>query len=311
MSASSSHSAENLARSYKECARVCRRAGSNFYWSFFLLPRLQRRGMRALYAFLRHTDDLADNPTPVPTRRQRLEEWRQALAHNLSPDNKPPLENLSEQLRSLATVLPALADVVRHFRIPPQHLFAVVEGVEMDLQKQRYENFAELERYCELVASAVGLACIHIWGFSGPEAYEPARRSGIALQLTNILRDARADAQQDRLYLPLNDLRACNYTFEELRSGVADERFARLIALQVGRAERFYREGLRLFDWLAPAGRRAFGMMMAVYRELLAKIARRPQDVLRHRLRVSPWKKALLACRWAFGPLPSTGSRHD
>ncbi len=178
-------------------------------------------------------------------------------------------------------ILPALADAARRFQIPHEHLEAVIDGVEMDLDARRYETFEELLPYCQRVASAVGLACIHLWGFRGPEAFEPARQAGVALQLTNILRDLRQDAQAGRVYLPLADLRQFGFSTDDLLSGVDDDRFRRLMAMEVARAEQFYRGGAELGNGLNRTGRRIFGLIMATYRSLLRKIARRPGDVLR------------------------------
>ena len=194
-----------------------------------LLPAEKRRAMWALYAFMRHTDDLADGPAGDHSPQVALGEWREALESELGRAKKeegterreegrerreerrekdspgdhsslfPPLSSL---LPSPSSLLPALADTVRRFGIPPEHLRAVIDGVEMDLEGRRYETFDELRQYCERVASAVGMACIHIWGFSGHEAFEPARAAGIALQITNILRDLKEDAEDGRLYLP-------------------------------------------------------------------------------------------------------------
>jgi len=183
-----------------------------------------------------------------------------------------------------------------------EHLYAVIDGVEMDLDGRRYETFEELRLYCERVASAVGLACIYIWGFRGPEAFAPARSAGIALQLTNILRDLKADATAGRVYLPLADLRACDYSLDDLSAGVADRRFHRLMDVEVARAEQFYDEGAELIDWLDPSGRRIFGLMMATYRSLLREIARRPADVFRRHVRVSGLTKLRLLARWSLLP---------
>jgi 15-cis-phytoene synthase len=295
--------------SYAACRRFSRRAGSNFYAGFLLLPRAKRRAMDALYAFMRHTDDLADNPQPANLHTHALVRWRAALEHALlgcfdrpgtEPHSPVPSNDPEEQVGR--DLLPALADAVKRFQIPPEHLRAVIDGVEMDLKRRRYETFDELKRYCELVASAVGLACIHIWGFRGPEALVPARKCGIALQLTNILRDLRDDAEQDRVYLPLADLRECAYTEDDLLQGVADGRFRRLVALEVERTEQFYREGAVLLDLLEPDGRRVFGMMMAVYRAILKKIKRRPDDVLLRRVHLSRPKKLQIAARWTLLP---------
>ncbi len=275
--------------SYEACRRICRQAGSNFVASFLLLPRPKRRAMQALYAFMRHTDDLADNSDPLPDRTEALARWRTALDRALSSHPEPAVDETA--------ILPALADTVRQFQIPPEHLHAVIDGVEMDLSRHRYETFAELETYCRHVASAVGLACVHIWGFRGPEAFEPAEKCGLAMQWTNILRDIKEDAAADRVYLPLEDLRECNYTVDDLRAGVADARFDRLMAMQLDRAEQYYGQAEELFDWLDPQGRRVFGLMLATYRALLAKIRRRPRDVLCKRISLSRLKKLQLAAR--------------
>ncbi len=200
-------------------------------------------------------------------------------------------------LRALA-LLPALADVVRRFNIPREHLLAVIDGVEMDLTPQRYETFDELERYCERVASAVGLACIHIWGFRGPEAFEPARQAGVALQLTNILRDLKEDAAAGRIYLPLADLRRCGYSQEELLAGTANDAFLALMQLEIERAKQFYRGAAGLRDWLDPDGRRIFGLMTATYCQLLQQIENRPADVLRRRVWLTSLTRLRLFAQW-------------
>ncbi len=288
-------SRDAIEASYVACRRVSRRARSNFCAAFLLLPRAKRRAMEALYAFMRHTDDLADDPESAHTRRGALVQWRTALEHALIgrfDDHEGP------------NLLPAVADTIKRFHIPPEHFHAAIDGVEMDLTKRRYETFDELRHYCERVASAVGLACIHIWEFHGRQALESARKSGIAMQLTNILRDLCEDARQNRVYLPLEDLRQCDYSVDDLLAGVADARFHRLLAMEVARAEQFYCEGVQLMDRLEHDGRRIFGMMMATYRALLEKIARRPDDIFRGRIRISRPKKLLIAARWTLLPLP-------
>ncbi len=200
------------------------------------------------------------------------------------------------------SILPALANAVRRFQIPHEHLFAVFNGVEMDLDRHCYETFDQLRQYCDCVASAVGLCCIHIWGFRGPEAFAPARQAGIALQLTNILRDLKEDAAASRVYLPIEDLRQCGYSADDLLAGVADQRFRRLMTMEAARAERFYAEGAELLEWLAPPGQRMFGLLMATYRGLLRQISRRPAMVFRRRIRLGRLKKLQLLARWSLLP---------
>jgi 15-cis-phytoene synthase len=321
------HSRDDIEASYAFCRHKSRRAGSSFYAGFYLLPREKRRAMEALYAFMRHTDDLADAANaPLPlgerpvhahadslpagetatpsdsqplltARREMLVAWRAALLQALRGEQPLPPSPFP-----LPPLLPALADAVRRFSIPHEHLTAVIDGVEMDLTVQRYDTFDELQRYCERVASAVGLACIHVWGFRGPQAFEPARQVGIALQLTNILRDLKEDAAAGRVYLPSDDLRQCGYALGDLKAGVANDSFHRLMQFEIDRAQQFYRGGAELWNWLEADGRRIFGLMTTTYWRLLQRIERRPADVLRRRVRVGPLTKIRLFASWMFLP---------
>ncbi len=278
----------NLAESYRNCVRVARQAASNFYWSFWLLPKPKRLATCALYAFSRHCDDLADNDRPAEDRRRALEQWRTSLEQALDGDRDHPL-------------LPALADTVNRFRIPAEHLFDIIDGVAMDLDLCRYATFDELSEYCRKVAAAVGLACLHIWGFRDESALPPAVKLGLAFQLTNILRDLGEDARRDRLYLPLEDLERFDYAFDELKRGVVDERFAALVRFQIDRAERFYREAAPLPQLVEHDGRRVLGLMTATYRALLAEIERRHGDVFARPVHLGFARKAGLAARAILG----------
>jgi phytoene synthase len=279
----------NLRESYAHCRQIARQSASSFYYSFMLLPKRKRMAMCALYAFLRRTDDLGDSNAPAGERRNGLASWRIALASSLDGQHSDPL-------------LPALADTVRAFQIPPEYLNDVIDGVEMDLEPVPYQTFEQLERYCQRVASAVGLACIRIWGTRTDRAEEPARRCGLAFQLTNILRDLREDALRDRVYLPQQDLDRFGYSAAELRQGVYDDRFRRLMRFEIDRTERLYDEARALEPWLDADGRRIFGSMVAVYRALLDEIKRMDGDVLSNRVRLSRWRKMRIASRYLLRP---------
>ena len=274
-----------LAESYAHCQRIARRSGSSFYYSFLLLPKAKRRAMCALYAFLRRTDDLADGDAPAVDRRAALARWRGSLLSALEGTYDDPM-------------LPALAGVVHGYAIPVEYLTAAIDGAEMDLQGTRYETFEQLRRYCELVASMVGLACLRIWGCREPQADGPARNCGVAFQLTNILRDLGEDAARGRVYLPQEDLTRFGYSVDDLRAGVRDERFRRLMQFEIERNERYYADGAQLVRWLRPAERRVFGSMTAVYRGLLAEIKRRDGDVFTRRVGLSKWRKMRIATRF-------------
>jgi phytoene synthase len=325
-----SRAADAIAESRAHCRRVVRRAGSSFYPCFALLKSPKREAMEALYAFLRRTDDIVDGPEPLDQRRAALNQWRQQVTSAIGGPSRggegsgfrvqgsgqareaeggkakaAPVRRFPPSAPGFpdpSSLIPSLADALRRFRIPPEHLLAVLDGVEMDLDGRRYETFDELAAYCHKVASAVGLACIHIWGFRSQEAFEPARQCGVAFQLTNILRDLKEDAARRRIYLPLDELRQCGYSPDELLRGVADQRFDRLMATQIDRARQLYREGARLFDFLEPDGRRVFGMMTATYHAVLEEIARRPRQVLARRIRLTRWQKLRIAARWRLLP---------
>ena len=312
-------SSDDLQASYAFCRRLSRRSGSNFYLGFLLLPLEKRRAMHALYAFMRHTDDLADAPTPsldeindapLSRKREQLERWRATLtdAFQSSDDSRISAISIAQCDSPAMSILPALLDTVYEYHIPTEYLFAVLDGVEMDLDPGRYDTFEKLQLYCRRVASAVGLACIHIWGFRGqgtPQAdgaVEIARQAGVALQLTNILRDLKADAALDRIYLPLEDLRNCGYSVEELKKGVINKAFYRVMDMEINRTRQLYREGCKLFDFLNRDGQRIYGLMTTVYRSLLEKIARRPDQVFSRPIRLSKFQRLILFLSWTLIP---------
>src|SRR5215471_4245900 len=175
----------SVAQSYLYCDALAQREAGNFYHAFHLLPRAQRRSMYALYAFMRVTDDVADEPGAVSAKRQALKEWQHQLDGVLGGEYSHPLH-------------PAFHHTVQAHAIPRAYFDAVIEGVGMDLEPVRFTTFAELYGYCYRVASVVGLACIHIWGYTEEKAMHYAEAAGIAFQLTNILRDLGEDAGRGR-----------------------------------------------------------------------------------------------------------------
>ncbi len=253
--------------------------------------------MHALYAFMRYSDDLADDPPAGVDPCEALRAWRSALTQVV--EGRVETDAASVDPRGRA-ILPAVGQTVRDFRIPIESLLAVLDGVEMDLAPRIYETFDELTVYCERVASAVGLACMHIWGFDGPAALPAGRSAGIALQMTNILRDLNEDARGGRVYLPQEDIRACGYSVDELNRGIVNDAFVRLMNLEIDRTKCFYREANDLFLRLHKDGRRVYGLMMDRYYLLLQMISQRPGDVFSRRIRLSRWQKICLAAKWTF-----------
>ncbi len=281
-----------LRRSYRFCGAVARREARNFYYAFLLLPRERRRSMCALYAFLRHTDDLADEPGPAEQKAQALESWRHALDAALGGDP------------GAWPGLPALADIVARHAIPPHLLHEVIEGVSMDIQPRGFATFDELADYCYHVASVVGLCCLHIWGYrsDGGQAERLAEHCGLALQLTNILRDVRDDARAGRIYLPRDDLARFGVEPEEFTvDGRPGDRVRELLAFEAHRAYEFYEDARRLVPLVDPVGRPVLRTIVGIYRALLDEIARRDYNVLDGRISLAPWRKIAIALRAVAG----------
>jgi phytoene synthase len=274
-----------LEESYRFCADIARREARNFHLAFRLLPRAQRRSMCALYAFMRHTDDLADEPAEVAKKLEALERWKRDLDAALAgaPSRWPGLL--------------ALADTVSGCGIPASHLQEVIEGVLMDVQPRRYATFDELRAYCYLVASAVGLSCIHIWGYQsdGGRAERMAVACGIALQLTNIIRDVREDAQRGRIYLPEDEMDRFGVEPEDLSAHRPRPGLRALLQYEACRAYDLYHHARELLPLVEPVGRPVFMTIVGIYRALLDQIVRRDYDVLSSRVRVPAWRKGAIA----------------
>jgi 15-cis-phytoene synthase len=280
-----------LKDSYRFCAALSRREARNFYYSFLLLPPGHRRSMCALYAFLRRTDDIADSPHPAEVKRLQLDTWRRDLDNALSGrDGHWP-------------GLPALADAVLRHGIPPRHLHEVIDGVAMDLDPRPFPTFDDLYAYCYRVASAVGLCCLHIWGYRSDDgrAERLAEACGIALQLTNILRDVGEDARAGRVYIPQEDLRRFDVAPADLVAARPDDRTRRLFEFQGRRAYDYYGRAAPLIRLVAPVGRPVLRALVGIYRALLDEIARRDYDVLAGRISLPPWRKAAITAGSLFG----------
>lgn len=277
-------SRDSVHRSYAWCEQVARKQARNFYPAFRFLPPPQRRAMCALYAFLRVSDDLADETGEVEAKRRTLVRWREQLHEMMAGEYSHPLH-------------PAFHDTIRRYDMPVAHLDAAIKGVAMDLDRTEYQTFAELKDYCYHVASVVGLSCLHIWEAASAAAVQPAISAGIAFQMTNILRDLREDAERQRIYLPCEDLERFGYGAEELRQGILNDCFRELMRFQVDRTRGYYDEARTLLPLLPPAGRAVFQMMMQTYRALLEEIVQRNFDVFRERVRIPGWRKLGLALR--------------
>lgn len=277
--------APTIEEAYGICKAIAKREAKNFYYAFLALPAARKNAICAIYAFMRKADDLADDESlPIDERRHRLDAWLMSW-HAASQNGE-----------TADPVFVAVCDATRRFSIPMSLLDELVAGTTMDLRPgasghpDTYATFDDLYRYCYLVASVVGLVCIRIFGYSDPRAEKLAEETGVAFQLTNILRDVIEDASRNRVYLPLEDLAAHNVPLESLlhRGGAqpptADERS--LLAEIAGRAENFYRSASALLPLIHRESRPALRVLVSIYHALLKRIERANYDVFTRRASV-------------------------
>jgi phytoene synthase len=275
-----------LAADYARCARITRQASSNFYYAFMLLPLERRRALYAVYAFCRFVDDIADDDS-ISDPAAMLTRWRDELGNVFAGTPTRPVSR-------------ALAENTARFNIPRRYFEEVIDGVEMDLSQRRYETFDELSLYCRRVASAVGLICIEIFGYSNPGTRVYAEKLGLAFQLTNIIRDVREDAGRGRIYLPLEDLRRFGVTESELLDGVYNDRFRALMAFESERARGFYRAAADALPSEDRPSMLSAEAMRLIYSALLEQIVRSEYRVFDRRHRLSTPRKLYLVGRaWA------------
>ena len=268
------------------CAAKAAQSGSSFYYSFRLLPEPRRRAITALYAYCREVDDVVDEVHDPLVAHAKLAWWRLEVAAIYDGAPQHPVSQ-------------ALAPVVRDFRLPREHLEAVIDGMAMDLAQQRYADFADLERYCHRVAGVVGLMSAEIFGYQDAATAGFARDLGIAFQLTNIVRDVGEDARRGRIYLPQDELARFGVPASSILRARTESGFPALMAFQVQRARDWYERALRQ---LAPRDRRAQRAslaMAAIYRTLLDEIERDGYRVLDRRVALTPLRKLWIAWRTA------------
>jgi phytoene synthase len=271
-------------------AALTKKSRSNFYYAFLSLPRARRDALYAVYAFCRTVDDIADSADLAPgARRQALADWRADLARCYEQGGMPG-HPIARQL----------ASAVRDYRIPRAVLEAIIDGVEMDLDQSTYETMEDLYPYCYRVASAVGLACIEIFGYTQPTARDYAVNLGVALQLTNIMRDVGADARAGRVYLPQEDLRTFGVTLEDLRDGHVSEPFVKLMAHEAERARGYYRAARAAFPAVDARSLVPAEIMGQIYAALLDEIEARGFAVFEERVSLPARRKLAIALRcWA------------
>jgi phytoene synthase len=267
---------------------------TSFHYSFGFLPREEREAIRTVYAFARRIDDIVDDdpsldPEVVTRKRQRLQWWRTQIEAMYDPN------------ADASSAVSALGAVIRRFTIPKQYFLTIIDGCERDLVQHRYATFAELKEYCYSVASAVGLISIEIFGYKQEQTRQYAIHLGYALQLTNILRDVKADKDRGYIYIPLEDLERFKLTEADIYNEVYDERFVSMMEYQAKRAREYYHHARAL---LRPDERLtmvAAEIMDAIYYRLLDKIELNDFNVYEKKIRVNTLHKVITALRIWLG----------
>ena len=284
---------------------------TNFYYSFLVLPPRKRHAIVAVWDFCRAVDDAVDEVVPENERAGGLSDMARALAAERLAGWRAELTAIYEGTPRRAQGI-ALQPYVREFNLPRARFEDLIDGVEMDLRQARYDTFAALAEYCRRVASAVGLICLEIFEYRNQRARTYAEDLGLALQLTNIVRDVRTDIARGRIYLPTEDLRRFGVTEDDLRAGVLTPRMVELLRFECDRAHSYYR---RAAEQLPPEDARslvAAEIMGGIYFEILRRIERRGYDVFSTQIRVPrPRRAAIALWRWIAALLGMPAARRN
>jgi phytoene synthase len=288
-----------LSHAYAVCRGITRRAAKNFYYGFIVLPSDKRNALSAVYAFMRHADDITDEPGDLQQKRQKLTEW---------------LEAAKAVFAGKATddpVLMALGDAQTKFKIPPELFEKLVYGTSLDLEIPPANGdtpailcntFTDLKQYCYYVASVVGLVCIRIFGYQDSKAEFLAEDCGLAFQLTNIIRDVKEDAGMGRIYIPEEDLArtnlsAANFSQAALKDPALVQQLRPALEYEAERARKYYESAKWLMELIEEDSRAALWVLVEIYSRLLQKITERNYDVLTERVRLTFWEKMKVLSR--------------
>jgi 15-cis-phytoene synthase len=283
-----------LNHAYAVCRGISRRAAKNFYYGFMVLPADKRNALSAVYAFMRHADDISDEPGGDPQqKRQKLGEWLEAAKAVFAGKSTDD------------PVLMALGDAQQKFKIPPELFEKLVYGTSMDLDilpasgevpVVLCNTFVDLKQYCYYVASVVGLVCIKIFGYEDSKAEFLAEDCGLAFQLTNIIRDVKEDAAMGRIYIPEEDLArtnlsAANFSSAVLQDPLQAQQLRPALEYEAERARKYYESAKWLMELIEEDSRAALWVLVEIYSQLLQKITDRNYDVFTERVRLTVWEK--------------------
>ncbi len=266
------------------CQEQAAASGSSFYYSFLFLPADQRQAITALYAFCREIDDIVDECSERSIALTKLNWWRDEIKRIFHDQAQHPVGI-------------ALSQSIKKFNLDEKHFHSIVDGMLMDTEHVRYQNFEELSLYCHRVAGVVGLLTIEIFGYNNKSTQQYAENLGLAFQLTNILRDVKEDAERGRIYLPLDELKKFNVSEQDIINGKINDDLRHLFKFQAQRAEHYYQHAYTYLDKQDRFQQRSGLIMAAIYHALLERIEKQNFDVFTRPVRLSPLRKLWIAWR--------------
>lgn len=264
------------------CQQKTSSSGSSFYYSFLFLSSEQRLAMTALYAYCREVDDVVDNCREISVARVKLNWWREETQRLFAKQPRHPVTR-------------ALLTHVNRLRLNPEYFHAIIDGMQMDLDQTHYQSFSDLKTYCYRAAGVVGLLSAKIFGYQNSSTEVYAKNLGIALQLTNILRDVREDAQRGRVYIPSDELTAHSVSADMLNCDNASADMKKLFMTQAQRAQSYYNKAYAALTDEDKYTQRCGLIMGAIYEKLLHKIVKLEYPIMQNRVSLSPWQKIFTA----------------
>ena len=280
----------HLEDAYDYCEQITRNEARNFYYAFITLPARKKRAIYTAYAFCRRCDDAVDNSESTTEKKRLLDEIENNLKSGINLD-KLILEN--------NPIILATCAIIKEFNIPQQYFFDVIQGVRMDIEFTSFNSFDEVKEYCYKVASVIGLICIKIFGYSNPKAIDYAIDFGLAMQLTNILRDILDDLNENRCYLAYEEMDKFNYSINQLRESLYNDDFIQMMKFEVDRAKRYFESGSRLLPLVDTDSRICLVILSKIYSKILKKIERSNYNIFQTNYRLNTFEKlSIMGFTW-------------
>lgn len=269
------------------CQNKAAKSGSSFYYSFLFLPKIKRKAITALYAFCREVDDIADAEMDNNIKRVKLEWWRAEIEQLFEGSPNHPVSQ-------------ALSPAIKNFKLDKHYFIEIINGMEMDLEKVRFANFEELNLYCYRVAGVVGLLSASIFGYKDSQTLEYAKKLGLALQLTNIIRDVYEDSLRNRIYLPLDELNKFGVTESQIFNRENTDSFHQMISFQAQRAHECYKDAFNTLPAQDRYQQKTGTIMAAIYENTLNEMELDQLQVLKHKIIIPPLRKIIIALKTLY-----------